>query len=188
MNIFPSEFVDSEKVSIDSLTETVYTKYSMNIQTAQYGSPHQWIIEITTPPMEPREARRFNAFINSVGGRHGLISLECPLPLMGEGLSDLSATGLKGDSSVAVTTSRTGIPLLAGDFFKYNNHDKAYQCTKDYVIGSDLEFYPPLRQDVTGATIEPAVFIARLNSDSNGYSQDAKKYLVTQTVELEENV
>lgn len=188
MKIFPAEFMDSEKVAIESKSETVYSKYSMNIQTAQYGSPHQWVIEITTPPMDPRTAMRFNAFINSIGGRHELVALTSPLPFYGEGLGDLSATGLKGDTSVAISTSRSGTPILAGTFFKFDNHDKIYQCSEDYLIGNDLTFYPPLRADVTGAEVEDAVFVTRLNSDTNVYSQDAKKYVVTQTVELEENV
>lgn len=189
MPVLPIEFTDSERMTIESRTETVYSKYGMNIQTEQYGDPHQWLIDLTLPPSDPRTARRLNAFLNSVGGRHGLVQIYDPTPLYGDGLSDLTATGLKGESEVSISTARSGeTPILAGCFFKFDNHDKVYQCTEDYVIGSNLKFYPSLRTDVSSVSISAAIFTMRLTSDVNTLNWDAKKYNLIQSIEFEENV
>lgn len=189
MPVFPTEFIDSERISIESRTETVYSKYGMNIQVAKYGDPHQWVIDMTLPPLDPRTGRRLNAFLNSLGGRYGITQMFDPTPLLGDGLSDLNATGLKGDSEVTISTTRTGeTPILAGCFFKFANHDKVYQCTEDYVIGSNLKFYPSLRFDVSNVAIESAIFTLRLTSDVNTLSWDAKQYNLIQSIEFEENV
>lgn len=189
MPAFPSEFIDSERLTIESRTETVYSKYGMNIQTEQYGSPHQWLIDMTLPPLDPQTGRRLNAFLNSVGGRHGLVTMADPTPLLGDGLNDLTATGAKGASEVTISTARTGeTPILAGCFFKFANHDKVYQCAEDYSIGSNLKFYPPLRMAVSSVAVEVATFTLRLTSDVNTLNWDAKKYNLIQSIEFEENV
>ena len=189
MAVFPTEFIDSERITIESRTDTVYSKYGMNIQTEQYGDPHQWVIDMTLPPLDPRMGRRLNAFLNSLGGRHGIVQMLDPTPLYGDGLEDLSATGLKGANEVTISTLRTGeMPILAGCFFRFSNHDKVYQCTEDYSIGDTLKFYPSLRFDVSGVLIEPAAFSLRLTSDVNTLSWDSKKYNIIQSLEFEENV
>lgn len=186
----PSEYIDAETLIIESVTETDYSKYSMNIQTDKDGDPHQWQVEFRTPKHEPIIARGLNAFLNSLGGRHGVFTLPEPLPLMGAGLDDLTVSScLKGDNTATVSTSRVGeLAMLAGDFFKFSNHDKAYQCSENYLTGGELSFYPSARVDATGATIEPCVFSLRLKSDVNSLNLDALKYNVSTTVVCEENV
>lgn len=78
-----------------------------------------------------------------------------------------------GADSVAVTGVATGKELLrAGDFFKFGNHSKVYQCAVTWTTGQPLYFSGSLVADVpngTGITIgrstDPVLFTCVLEND-----------------------
>lgn len=74
-----------------------------------------------------------------------------------------------GQNSVTVTGPSAGESLLlAGDFFKFNNHSKVYMCTTDWTAGQPLRFAGSLVTDVpsgTQLTITNVPFTVILDND-----------------------
>jgi hypothetical protein len=74
-----------------------------------------------------------------------------------------------GQNSVTVTGPSAGQSLLlAGDFFKFNNHSKVYMCTTDWTPGQPLRFAGSLVSDVpsgTALTITNVPFTVILDND-----------------------
>ena len=65
-----------------------------------------------------------------------------------------TASRTSGQNSVTITGEGAGeTVLLAGDFFKFNNHSKVYMCTSDYDSDdSTLYFSGSLVEDVPSGT------------------------------------
>lgn len=186
----PSEFIDAETLLLTSKTFTEVTRYGMNTHVDKQGAPHQWLLEWKTPPLTPESKRQLNGFLNALDGRYNTFTIAEPLPLLGEGLSDLTvATGAKGATVLTMTTARVNsVAMKLGDVFKFSNHDKVYQCAADYNTDGNLTIYPPLQQSAVGATVQSATFSVRLTSDANSLELDAKRYLTQAFIEAEENV
>lgn len=79
-----------------------------------------------------------------------------------------------GDNQVnvqGITTSGTW--LLAGDFFKFDNHSKVYMATADYAVGEPLYFNGSLVEDVpsgTSITYTEVPFTVSLDNEIQQYS------------------
>jgi hypothetical protein len=75
----------------------------------------------------------------------------------------------RGQNTVTVTGVATGKQLLlAGDFFKFNNHSKVYMCTRDWAVGEALNFSGSLVTSVpsgTALTITAVPFTVILDND-----------------------
>lgn len=85
-----------------------------------------------------------------------------------------TANASKGDNTVTPTGTSSGETLLlAGDFFKFNNHSKVYMCTSDFEHGdTTLYFSGSLVEDVpsgTQLTITNVPFTVILDSDVQEY-------------------
>lgn len=79
----------------------------------------------------------------------------------------------RGQNSVTVTGVTAGTKLLlAGDFFKFNNHSKVYMCTRDWSPGESLLFAGSLVTNVpsgTALTITAVPFTVILDNEVQEY-------------------
>lgn len=81
-----------------------------------------------------------------------------------------TASATTGNNSVTITGAGAGeTVLLAGDFFKFNNHSKVYMCTSDFTYGdTTLYFSGSLVADVpsgTALTITDVPFTVILDNE-----------------------
>lgn len=129
------------------------------------------------------ERRQIIGHHASVGG--SLTAFDFPLP---EDIKDnsveftgtITANGAAnaGDSSIAVTTSADGAILKAGDYIRFDGHDKLYQVKADVTASSSsatITIFPALLSAVANAE---GVFHTDLNinvrylNDNIGYTVD----------------
>lgn len=100
------------------------------------------------------------------------------LPNQTASVPRLSATGAIGSTSVSLTNCGAGGDVLAaGDFFKFNNHSKVYQCVSpceaDGSGYATLYFSGPLVQAVpagTNLTIDAVPFTAVLAGQEQSFT------------------
>ena len=179
---FPTKFVKAQTCMITSKTDTEVTTYGMNTVVAKRGNPHKWVVDFATPPMQHEAARELGAFLDSLDGRYETFTLTCPLPFLGGTATfQTGSLGGQGDNSISVT----GLPadeidaLKAGDFIKFNGHDKVYKIVQNADSnGSGLAtmyFHPRLQAIVAPSTaITEAVFSLRMRKDDLSLSLSAK--------------
>lgn len=101
-----------------------------------------------------------------------------------------SASASRGDNSVNITGAGAGEQVLvAGDYFKFNNHSKVYQCVTTWTSGQPLYFSGSLVDDVpsgTALTITQVPFTVILDNDIQEY-QTGVGGISTMTVDFKEN-
>lgn len=187
---FPTGFTDASTCSITKKTLTEVTDYGMNTVVGKRGNPNKWRVEFRTRLMNHQRARELNAFLETLDGRYETFTLPCPLPLLSAASSftvDFNAGGgqVAGDNTITVT----GLPeytvdaLMAGDYFKFANHDKVYKCVlnaNSVAAGSAvMTFYPRLVAAVPdGTVVSEGVFTLRMTKDDLTLALDAKKPLI----------
>ena len=118
---------------ITSKTFTEITSYGMNDQVDKRGNPHKWLLDFTTRLLNHVQSRELTAFLDSLDGQYYTFTLPCPLPFLGStssfaiasdtavGLNSVSVKGLSANSERG---------LMAGDYIKFDNHDKVYKITE----------------------------------------------------------
>lgn len=157
------------------VTETISGKRQRVGQGHQFYSFSVRYPSITAYDMGP--------VIGFLGAQYGpLGSFQIVLPEISYSKNAFLDTGLtvttsssasRGDQSVditGVTTENTF--MVAGDFFKFDNHSKVYMCTVDYQPGNTLFFTGGLVSDVpsgTGITYNATPFTVMLDNEIQQY-------------------
>lgn len=133
--LFPQEFSDPQSVQLGYKSDTQVSPSHGGTQYAnQIGQPHQWTIELTTPPLNHSKAMSLFSFAVSLSGRLRACSLPNPLPPVGSGVGSNCTVRTSVNqfaNSIAITgapSSKTGL-LMPGDFICLVGHEKAYMVT-----------------------------------------------------------
>lgn len=133
--LFPQEFADPQSVQLGYKADTQVSESHGGTQYAsQLGQPHQWTIELTTPPLNHSKALALFSFAVSLSGRLRACSLPNPLPPVGSGVG-ANCTVRTSVSQFADSIAITGAPssktalLMPGDFISLIGHEKAYMVT-----------------------------------------------------------
>ena len=179
---FPTKFVKAQTCLITSKTDTEVTEYGMNTVVAKRGNPHKWVIDFTTPPLNHELARELGAFLDSLDGRYETFTLPCPLRFMGgTDTFQTSALGSTGDNSIIVSGLPTSTvdALKAGDYVKFDGHDKVYKIIQNAdsdTSGLATMYVHPRLQSIVppSTTVSEAVFSLRMRKDDLSLSLSAK--------------
>lgn len=133
--LFPQEFSDPQSVQLGYKSDTQVSDSHGGTQYAnQIGQPHQWTLELTTPPLNHSKSLALFSFAASLAGRLRACSLPNPLPPVGFGLGascTVRTAANQFDSEIAITgapSSKLGA-LMPGDFISLLGHEKAYMVT-----------------------------------------------------------
>ena len=157
-----------QEISIRSNTQT-YSSVSQNlsVETRTRGV-QRWQFELSYPPLTREEAMQVYAFIISQQGTFDSFIFELPEPLNSTNGTQVVTSG---QGTPMVTDNRSNISrtmdvgnfnrnqtaaLKAGDFFKFDNHEKLYMVTQDLITNNNgegsLNFTPPLISAVAAST------------------------------------
>jgi hypothetical protein len=123
------------------MTESVFT-YDQQV----FSHPGvRWEAEVTLPPMTRAQAKTYEAFFASLRGMKETFT-------MGNPLHNISVTGnITGSVNATQVTGTFAGSFTAGDYFEVGN--SLYIIT-EIVNSTTLKIMPPLRNTVTGATID----------------------------------
>lgn len=190
----PSKFVSAKGFQAVSNTRTEVIEYGEVTQVAKRGTPQKWSVDLTTRLKLEDDIREINAFLDVLDGRYGTFELPCPLKWR----SALSTFQTRNAAAEGTDTIRVdGFPanrvnaVVAGEFIKFNNHDKVYKIVfssnADASGNVDFQIFPKLRVWVDNNTsINPAIFKLRLLTDKNVLSLNASKYRDNFLIQAEE--
>ena len=190
---FPNEFIQPSKCLITSKTFTELTDYGFNIEVAKRGNPHKWLIDFTTRKLSHHNSREVQAFLDSLDGRYVTFTLPCPLPFMG-GTNSFSVVGSNAAGSNQVNVD--GLPnstvkaLMAGDFIKFDNHDKCYKIIESLdsngVGAGVMKIHPRLQFNINdNDVISEGVFTLRMTKDTTGLSLSGKVHEIIKVSAIE---
>lgn len=179
---FPIEFIQASTCLITSKTFTEITSYGFNDEVAKRGNPHKWVIDFSTRKLLHGKARSLQAFLDTLDGRYNTFTLPCPLPFLG-GTNSFSVNNTA--SAGFDTVSIKGLPvsttdaLIAGDYIKFDSHDKVYKITanadSDISGIASMKIHPRLRQTANvNDVVSEGVFSLRLTKDTTGLNLSGK--------------
>jgi len=160
--------VRSEQNTIVSVTT------SGRVQARQIDG-QKFRISLVYPPMTRAEFAPIKAFLMKQRSRLNTFTVIPPTISNALGTASGTPTGTAsaGDTSITLGGSGTGT-LKAGDYIKFNNHDKVYMVVEDQsdISTGTLTIEPPLRSAVSGTDIiyDNVSFTVRLTNDIQEFS------------------
>lgn len=187
--IWPSD-IGIASVKIGSINPA-FVSESQNMRRYVNIIPgHRWEITFSTIPLLINEQRKFWAWVNALQGQAG--EFDAVLPIystpQGEGIGfPLSAGGVIGEKTVNVTNLAPNIFnwLMAGDYVRFDSHNKVYQVTQDVVTDSSgsavLTLNTNLQQGVAAGEniiIQNVPFRLGLRNEIQEFTVDPEKYVV----------
>lgn len=173
-DILGSDATEIQAVELISFQPTVRTQsLSGRSQVRTFGG-QLFSMKITMPPLVATDLRKVYGFlVKQKGGFSSFTIAPHNLKQVGgtQGTSEtISSGGAIGATSVTTTNSNK---FVAGDVFKFSNHDKTYMVTA--CSGQTLSFEPGLLTAVTGShTIKSKAdyfMTVRLDGDTFTYQQ-----------------
>lgn len=153
--MFPTNPTPSS-ISITSISPTLTSlTHSLKRQVRRRGG-QRWLFDVKYPPLSREEFAPIWAFSIAQQGQFKTFNYISEIygSTSGTATGSIVADGayIAGDNTIAIT-GLTGL-LKAGDFIKFNSHNKVYMLTND---GSDtLNIEPALMIDV--ADLEPIIY------------------------------
>ena len=167
-------------IKITSFAPTaVSVTQSLNRQVRSRGV-QRWRLAGSYPPLLRDDAAVVYAFMMTLQGRFGT----CTFIPDGVGSTRGTASGTANVNGSGHNTGGTTIAcdgfsgtLKAGDFIKFNGHDKVYMLTADATIS--MEIQPPLLNDVADDEViiyNDVPFTVALMSDTSELSLDVILY------------
>ena len=132
----------------------------------------KWEASVTIPSVRRDKAAEWKAMLVALKGQTGTFLLGDPDYASPRGtVSSCTVTGSAGDETVAVVMTGS---LLAGDYIQLGAGSSArlHQVLIDQTGDGDLEIWPALRSDYTGATIvfNNAKGVFRLSTNITSWS------------------
>lgn len=199
---FPQEFSDPQEAQLGYKTETQVSKTHGGTQYAsQIGQPHQWTLELTTPPLNHQKAMALFSFTASMNGRLRACVMRNPLPNFGIGLGGackLRTAANQFSDSLAVTGALASkvAALMPGDFISILGHQKAYMVTAQVNTNglgqATIPVTPSLRKAIgAGAIIKSgrdAEFNVALKTDVQKLDLSAQKLNQRVVLKFEERL
>ena len=166
--------VASEQNTIVSVTT------SGRVQARQIDG-QKFRMTLTYPPMTRAEFAPIKAFLMKQRSRLNTFTVIPPTISNAQGTAAGTPTGTAsaGDTSITLGGSGTG-SLKAGDYIKFNNHDKVYMVVEDKtdISSGSLVIEPPLRSAVSSTDIiyDNVPFTVRLRNDVQEFSIGTTNY------------
>lgn len=149
--------------------------FTFSTQVQNY-SGQMWQADVTLPPMKRDLAEAWVSTLLALRGQYGTFYLYDPLsnsPFdLGGDTTSLTVSGASGSSTVVVTND--GV-MKAGTWFSLGSgvNKRLYKVVQDRSGNGDMEIYPALRFDTTGAevaTILNPSGVFRLASNETSWS------------------
>jgi len=163
-----------QAVELQSFQPTVKTQsFSGRSQVRTFGG-QLFSMKITMPPLAEADLRKVYGFLVKQKGGFSSFTIR-PHNLEQVGGTQTISEGVSVGASVGATAVTTTNPnrFVAGDVFKFGNHDKTYMVTE--CSGSTLSFEPGLLTQVTSSDVIHSktnyYMTVRLDGDTFSYKQ-----------------
>ena len=160
-------------IKITSYTPTLVSQTQSLKRQARSRGGHRWVITGRFPPMRRATMAPVYAFLVNQDGQKETFTFIPPVYGESQGTASGTVT-TSGTTSVGATSATiTGLTgtLLAGDFIKFQNHDKVYMLTADEAAGT-INFKPALMEEVASGqqvVYDSVPFTVALASDSSSF-------------------
>ena len=157
-------------INLKSLHKNYVTEARNGRRQVRSIGAQQWQFTASYNALTRSEFMPVYAFCVSQGGQLGVFSVTPPVISSSSGnpSGNMLSAGIHSAGDSTISVDGFSGTIKAGDFVKFNNHDKVYMIKSDLTGAGVLNIEPSLREDLpdnTLVTYNNVPFLMRLDND-----------------------